>query len=326
METSTFRYTELDFVYQIPPRSHQQRPQLSKFDRELCKRWDEAMAAGVFRYRIDHILTRTIPGRRQYLAQLNTLRATEKRKGQEFTKVSQPFNDAVFNFSWVGPEEVIFNLENRSFSGEEILRSGDCQREATTERHTLIVNVSPVEYGHCLLVPEIDSHRPQVLTETSLRVAIETMLLSQHRGLRMGFNSLCGLASVNHLHFHLYYLDHKLLVENIPVLPLAGRYFELADHPCPGFALQLHGSTLDDLARETYAISSHLNQNDIAHNLFMTRGSVFGEEDNNTQTTIRLFIWPRKKFTSSETTSTDLVPPEEFNVACIELPGHLAVK
>ncbi len=33
-------------------------------------------------------------------------------------------------------------------------------------------------------------------------------------GFRLGFNSLCAYASVNHLHFHAYYLENELLVEH----------------------------------------------------------------------------------------------------------------
>ena len=34
------------------------------------------------------------------------------------------------------------------------------------------------------------------------------------RGYRLGFNSLCAFASVNHLHYHAYYLEHELVVEH----------------------------------------------------------------------------------------------------------------
>lgn len=33
------------------------------------------------------------------------------------------------------------------------------------------------------------------------------------RSFRVGWNGLCALASVNHLHFHAYYLDYQLRIE-----------------------------------------------------------------------------------------------------------------
>ncbi|CAL1529423.1 unnamed protein product [Lymnaea stagnalis] len=374
--TYTYTYTHSDFTFHTSPWEDTSPQQLSKFDLELHKRWDHAMATGVFRYNIDHIVTRILPGPKHYVGQLNTLRATERRKPQEITSVCQPFNPNAFNFTWVKPEEVVFNLRNTTTLGKKQVRGSvssallngaannhttDCQKDDLVnghsseefintdvpgklkdqpERHTLIVNVSPMEYGHCLLVPQIDSHRPQVLTETAVTVAIETMLLSKHRGFRMGFNSLCAFASVNHLHFHVYYLEHELIVDYCPVQQLGGKIFEITTIPCPGFALQLHGSSIQELAKRAHKITTYFHENDIAHNIFMCRGTVFGEERNSTLTTLRLYIWPRKKFIGIHnehfntehcvceggTEYTCNKSSEEFNVACIELGGHLPIK
>ena len=49
------------------------------------------------------------------------------------------------------------------------------------EHNLVIVNVSPITYGHVLLVPSVKSGLPQVFTENSLRLAIETVALSNHR-------------------------------------------------------------------------------------------------------------------------------------------------
>ena len=44
-----------------------------------------------------------------------------------------------------------------------ILQGGKC----VDERHALVINVSPMEYGHCLLVPQIDACLPQVTNSLS---------------------------------------------------------------------------------------------------------------------------------------------------------------
>uniref|UniRef100_A0A2C9LAB3 GDP-D-glucose phosphorylase 1 n=1 Tax=Biomphalaria glabrata TaxID=6526 RepID=A0A2C9LAB3_BIOGL len=357
--TDNFEYTEEDFIYQTAPWCDDSPIKLSRFDLELRKRWDIAMNDGVFRYNIGHIVTRILPGPKHYVAQLNTLRARERRRPQEITSVHQQFNPEDFNFTRVQPKEVIFNLVNKtetsSATGSQCSRNdyfkngvpngylvcnGKVDAECSScetkrpERHTLVVNVSPMEYGHCLLVPQIDKLPAQILTEVSIQVALETILLSSHRGLLMGFNSLCAFASVNHLHFHLYYLEHELIADHCPVTHLGGKVYEMTAVPCPGFGMQLHGSTVQKLARLTHRISDYFIKNEIAHNVFICRGPVFGEDRNSFHTTVRLFIWPRKKFivgpsTSQGGRSEDYMRKkscDEFNVACIELGGHLPIK
>lgn len=49
------------------------------------------------------------------------------------------------------------------------------------ENNMIIINVSPITYGHVLLVPNIKSGLPQVFTESSLRLAMEVVALSKHR-------------------------------------------------------------------------------------------------------------------------------------------------
>lgn len=104
----------------------------------------------------------------------------------------------------------------------------------------VVVNVSPLEYCHVLLVPTPEKCLPQMLTESGLKTAIDFSLVSGNRYLRffnpqtlkicytvhntqvfvvcrryfrVGFNSLGGFASVNHLHFHGYLLEHDMFLE-----------------------------------------------------------------------------------------------------------------
>ena len=61
---------------------------------------------------------------------------------------------------------IIFYIEKILLADENI---GECcqiiisqDEKCAEERHALVINVSPMEYGHCLLVPQIDSCLPQV--------------------------------------------------------------------------------------------------------------------------------------------------------------------
>ena len=69
---------------------------------------------------------------------------------------------------------------------------------------TAIVNVSPIEWGHFLLVAELESAFKQRLTCDTIRLGIETINLFQNRHMRLMFNSLLGKISsfeMNHKYF-----------------------------------------------------------------------------------------------------------------------------
>lgn len=50
--------------------------------------------------------------------------------------------------------------------------------EISDSNNTIIVNVSPLEYCHILLVPDPEKCQPQLLTEKSLNLAVQLCLLS----------------------------------------------------------------------------------------------------------------------------------------------------
>ncbi|XP_022333297.2 GDP-D-glucose phosphorylase 1-like [Crassostrea virginica] len=282
----------------------------SKFDHLLRQKWDEAMRGGHFRYHLDKVETKIIPGQKKYVAQLNVKRATERRKPQEITIVKQKFDSKQFNFTKIKPKEVLFELEKKDTGSV-------CNGEMAKRRTVVIINVSPLEYGHVLIVPDIDAFFPQILTQFAIKTGLECMLLSSHRGFKVGFNSLCAFASVNHLHLHAYYLEQDLFVDNCPVTHLKGPLYELTEMPCPGFAFQLHSTNTDDLSRDVYKVANYLSENEVAHNLFMTYGKSFDSQSS--ESTVRVYLWPRKKFIGIKEEAA-------FNVAVVELGGHLPIK
>ncbi|XP_021367959.1 GDP-D-glucose phosphorylase 1-like [Mizuhopecten yessoensis] len=295
---------------------------LSEFDKLLRGKWDKCMKDGFFRYHLDKVETKIIPGEKKYVAQLNVKRATERRKPQEIITVNQPFDENLFNFSRIKSNEVLFLLDKKTKSPPDTPKVEEAMCNGTKDeepQNLVIINVSPLEYGHVLLVPDVYSFRPQMLTEYSIQLAIETLLLSRHQGFRIGFNSLCAFASVNHQHLHAYYLEQELFVESCPVKHLKGILYELEVMPTKGFVFQLHGSTVEDVSRVVYLVADYMQRSEIAHNLFMTRGTVFGEDRTSRNRTIRLFLWPRKKFIGVKEEAC-------FNVAVVELAGHLPIK
>ncbi|KAK9394149.1 GDP-D-glucose phosphorylase 1 [Crotalus adamanteus] len=261
-------------------------PAWSRFDRALREGWDDRLRRGLFRYRLGELQTRVLPGRLGLVAQLNVQRATERRRPQEARSVRQRFDPRQFNFGQIRREEVLFCL------------CRGCPALTSSPRALVAINVSPLEQGHVLLIPDPALALPQILTPEALLVGLDAVLLSTHPGFRLGFNSLGAFASVNHLHLHCFYLDWELSVESAPceaLLPEAGLYL-LREAPAPAFLFYCdHGRQLEPLAHRICRVACHLSQREIAHNLFATRGATpEGPLGSRARPGVRVILWVRK--------------------------------
>ncbi|XP_037688991.1 GDP-D-glucose phosphorylase 1 [Choloepus didactylus] len=286
----------------------------SRFDAALCSAWQQRMELGLFRYRLGELQTQTLPGAVGFVAQLNVERGVQRRRPQNIRSVRQAFDPEQFNFNKIQPGEVLFRLHREPLLPDALQQ----------EDILVMINVSPLEWGHVLLVPEPTYGLPQRLLPGALRAGVEAVLLSSHPGFRVGFNSLGGLASVNHLHLHGYYLAHRLPVEGAPSEPLdpAGHLHLLQALPAPGFLFYTSGPgpDLESLITRVCRATDYLIDHDIAHNLFVTRGAPPGKTSPSSALTgIRVILWARKS-------SFGIKEGEAFNVALCELAGHLPVK
>lgn len=284
----------------------------SGFDSALCSAWRQRVELGLFRYRLEDLQTQILPGSVGFVAQLNIERGVQRRPPQNIQSVRQEFDPKQFNFNKIRPGEVLFRLRRQEPDGpkqEDIL---------------VLINVSPLEWGHVLLVPEPAQGLPQRLLPGILRAGLEAVLLSLHPGFRVGFNSLGGLASVNHLHLHGYYLAHPLPVEGAPSTPLdpKGYIHLLQALPAPGFLFYASGPgpDMEALIRRVCRATDYLSNHEIAHNLFVTRGAPPGLASSSAGLTgLRVILWARKS-------SFGIKESGAFNVALCELAGHLPVK
>ncbi|XP_033101140.1 GDP-D-glucose phosphorylase 1-like [Anneissia japonica] len=289
---------------------------LSTFDKMLRSEWDAAMEAGCFRYTLDHIQTKILAGKYKFVAQLNTKRATDRRKAEAISSIDQPFNHDRFNFTKIKKHEILFEMKpvNNHFIDGDINKTKEGESK---NPHLVVINISPLEYCNVLLVPNVNSCYAQVLNELSIQLALEMILISSTKSFRLGWNSLCAFASVNHLHFHAYYLEFDLYTEIAECGKLTGTLYETTDWPVRAFVLQLHGSDVQSLTSDIHKVTSYMHKNNIAHNLFLTRGECLDKRPG--ERTIRAYIWPRiSSFGAKIFTS--------FNPAVCELAGHLPVK
>ena len=61
--------------------------------------------------------------------------------------------------------------------------------------------VSPIEYGHVLLIPHVLDCLPQRIDRESFLLAIHLAKEAADPFFRVGYNSLGAFATINHLHF-----------------------------------------------------------------------------------------------------------------------------
>ena len=109
-----------------------------------------------------------------------------------------------------------------------------------------------------------------------MKTALDMMYLSNSPNIKIAFNSLCGYASVNHLHFHLYYQSHRLPVQTAALQHLKKNLFFLSEetYPAPAWVWLLERSDISQVsetAEDVIKLTRWLGHQDTAHNVFITR-------------------------------------------------------
>ncbi|CAK1542616.1 unnamed protein product [Leptosia nina] len=260
----------------------------------LIERWDKLHQTNIFRYKLDNLRERVIGN--AYVLQLNCDRSVKRRLPEQITDIQQPFDKNKFNFTKVSEDEILFKF-------------WDTLDKATI--HTVLINVSPINQYHSLLCPYVNRMLPQVVSLESLKLVLDVYTMAQHRDLRIAFNSLCALASVNHLHYHIIMEKQNLPVESAECRKIKGPVWITEGYPIPAFCFN---ACSKGAAQNIFKLIHYFLDNSIAHNIFITRGSSFDGEGEIT----RVFIWARKSTAGAKQLSA-------FNVAALELSGLFAV-
>ncbi|CAH0768139.1 unnamed protein product [Bemisia tabaci] len=300
----TWEYSEADFIYITDWGVRT----LSKFDKALQECWHSKQNDNVFRYKLNVQKSKFL-GKHRLFIQLNTERGSLYRQPQKFVSVDEPFNPNAFNFTKMKEAEKMFELKRKDLKGCEA---------------TLAVNVSPIESGHSLILPSLYSCLPQVMTEESLQVSVDVLLLSASPALRVIYNSPCAFASINHLHFHALYLDQRMTLETAPTRHLSGPCFELVDFPSKGFMFEMGEGSSQALCSNVFKLVSFFQKNNIAHNLCLTRGTsqVSSAVTNEARDCVRAYVWGRTACNSTVDSKTIF----EILPAACELFGFITAK
>jgi GDP-D-glucose phosphorylase len=126
----------------------------------------------------------------------------KRRKPEKFDSIMPNFNVNEFNFNKIDQREALAVFE---FNGFPVL---------------FLINNSPLTKIHLLIVPEVESNQPQIMTQNCLELGLSIMRATNDRAIRLGYNSPGALASVNHLHLHLLHVERELFVEVVVSLIL----------------------------------------------------------------------------------------------------------
>ncbi|CAA3021695.1 GDP-L-galactose phosphorylase 2-like [Olea europaea subsp. europaea] len=287
-------------------------------DSLLLGEWEDRLQRGLFRYDVTACETKVIPGEYGFIAQLNEGRHLKKRPTEfRVDKVLQPFDENKFNFTKVGQEEVLFQFEPSSDDEVRFLPSAPIDVENSPS--VIAINVSPIEYGHVLLIPRILECLPQRIDRESFLLALYMAAEAGNPYFRLGYNSLGAFATINHLHFQAYHLAVPFPIEKAPARKIATtnsgvKISNIVNYPVRGLVFE-GGKTLEDLSNVVSDSCICLQDNNIPYNVLISDSGR------------RIFLFPQ---CYAEKQALGEVSPElldtQVNPAVWEISGHMVLK
>ncbi|KAK8527190.1 hypothetical protein V6N12_054414 [Hibiscus sabdariffa] len=293
-------------------------PPVAFLDSLILGEWEDRMQRGLFRYDVTACKTKVIPGEYGFIAQLNEGRHLKKRPTEfRVDKVLQPFDENKFNFTKVGQEEVLFQFEASGDGEVQFYPSAPIDVENAPS--VVAINVSPIEYGHVLLIPRILECLPQRIDRESFLLALYMVVEAGNPYFRLGYNSLGAFATINHLHFQAYYLAVPFPIEKAPTKKITTLkdeviISELLNYPVRGLVFE-GGYSLQDLSDAVSDACICLQENNIPYNVLI---SDCGK---------RIFLLPQ---CYAEKQALGEVSPElldtQVNPAVWEISGHMVLK
>lgn len=276
------------------------------------------MDKGLFRYDVTACETMVLPGEHGFIAQLNEGRHSKKRPTEfRVDQVLQPFDGKKFNFTKVGQEEVLFCFEESEDGTSQYYEKAP----VSWSPNVIAINVSPIEYGHVLLIPCVLDCTPQRIDPDTFLLALQMAVEADNPYFRLGYNSLGAFATINHLHFQAYYLAAPFPVERAPTTLICHRWkkggvkiLELGNFPVRGLVFEV-GDSLEDLANAVANACIYLQNANIPFNVLIAdRGG-------------RVFVFPQ---CFAERQARGEVEQEildtQVNPAVWEISGHIVLK
>ncbi|KAG8365102.1 hypothetical protein BUALT_Bualt18G0069300 [Buddleja alternifolia] len=284
----------------------------------LLGQWEDRMQRGLFRYDVTACETKVIPGEYGFIAQLNEGRHLKKRPTEfRVDKVLQPFDENKFNFTKVGQEEVLFQFEASENNEAQFFPNAPI--DVDNSPSVVAINVSPIEYGHVLLIPRILECLPQRIDRESFLLALYMGAEAGNPYFRLGYNSLGAFATINHLHFQAYYLATPFPIERAPSKKITTtssgvKISDILNYPVRGLVFE-GGDTMEDLSNVVSDSCICLQENNIPYNVLIADSGK------------RVFLFPQcyaEKQALGEVSSEIL--DTQVNPAVWEISGHMVLK
>ncbi|XP_059662450.1 GDP-L-galactose phosphorylase 1-like [Cornus florida] len=295
-----------------------EEPPVAFLDSLILGEWEDRMQRGLFRYDVTACQTKVIPGEFGFIAQLNEGRHLNKRPTEfRVDRVLQPFDGKKFNFTKVGQEEVLFQFE--ASEDDQVQFFPNAPIDVENSPSVVAINVSPIEYGHVLLIPRILECLPQKIDHESFLLALYMAAEAGNPYFRLGYNSLGAFATINHLHFQAYYLAVPFPIEKASTkkitTPTNGvKISELLNYPVRGLVFE-GGHTLQDLSNVVSDSCICLQDNNIPYNVLISDSGK------------RIFLLPQ---CYAERQALGEVSPDlldtQVNPAVWEISGHMVLK
>ncbi|XP_019704646.1 GDP-L-galactose phosphorylase 2 isoform X2 [Elaeis guineensis] len=292
--------------------SDKKEPQSLFLDR-LLKEWEDRRLRGLFHHDITACETKILPGEYGFMVVLVEGRDLKKRPTEfGLDKVLQPFDGRKFNFTKIGQEEVLFRFEESENDVVQYVQHAPVMPSASP-------NVSPIAYGHVLLIPHVLDCMPQRIDRESFLLAMHMAREAKNSYFRVGYNSLGAFATINHLHFQAYYLTEPFPVEKAPFQRIATlgsgvKISQLLHYPVRGLVLE-GGSSLQDLSTVVSSACIFLQDNNCPYNALISDSGK------------KIFLlpqWYAEKKAKGEVSQEIL--EKQVNPAIWELSGHFALK
>ncbi|KAM7504215.1 hypothetical protein LguiB_003119 [Lonicera macranthoides] len=293
-------------------------PPVAFLDSLLLGEWEDRMQRGLFRYDVTACETKVIPGEYGFIAQLNEGRHLKKRPTEfQVDKVLQPFDGNKFNFTKVGQEEVLFQFEA---SEDEVQFFPNAPIDIENSPSVVAINVSPIEYGHVLLIPRVLERLPQRIDRESFLLALHMAAEAGSPYFRLGYNSLGAFATINHLHFQAYYLAVPFPIEKAPTGKTTTfndgvKISEILNYPVRGLVFESGLRAIEDLSNAVSDSCICLQDNNIPYNVLISDSGR------------RIFLLPQcyaEKQALGEV-SAELLDTQ-VNPAVWEISGHMVLK
>ncbi|UJR14081.1 hypothetical protein I4U23_001077 [Adineta vaga] len=261
--------------------SSQKNEQFNEFDILLRSEWDRAVTEGLFTFEITHDAQRRIldENNLHYIIELNPNRY-EKRHA-----------------------EILFSFDN----------------EQDKDKYLVIINNSPIRPYHVLLVPNRELEQSQVLNIDCILFGMKFVVSSAHPYILAAFNSLCGYASMNHLHMHGIYIPDRFFLQTIKctLFHTKSNCYLLDSFDIQAFAFECqHVKEFERTAESVYKITNYLSLSNIAHNVVIAKGVSFSSFSIDV---LRIFIWIRQSVVNGKMF-------ERCNFAAIELAGFMPLQ